>query len=116
MFSNKELLKGSTAMMILSLLSNGEQYGYQMIKTLEAMSDNTFTFKEGTLYPLLHELENKGFAESFYEETDSPRKRKYYRITREGRKVLEAKKQEWSVFSGAVNKVLGGMPDERHAF
>ncbi len=105
---NKELLKGSTTLLILNLLSNEEMYGYQITKKLEVLSDKTFCLKEGTLYPILHKLEKEKLIESYIEETESARKRKYYKITKGGLKVLSEKKAEWSLFSNAINKVIGG--------
>ena len=105
---NKELIKGSTTMFILKLLSRGDMYGYQMIRELEEQSDNTFTLKEGTLYPILHLLESDGMIESYWEDTESARKRKYYKITNSGKKLLAEKEKEWEIYSNAVNKVIGG--------
>ncbi len=105
---NKELLKGSTSMLILDLLSKQDMYGYQMTKTLESISDHTFTLKEGTLYPILHSLEKDKMIESYVEDTESARKRKYYRITKDGLNLLSEKKQEWNLFSTTINKVIGG--------
>ena len=105
---DKELLKGSTTMLVLKLLDSQNMYGYQMIKELENRSDKTFTLKEGTLYPILHTLESANMIESYWEETDSARKRKYYMITKSGKKLLSEKQNEWSIFSNAVNKVIGG--------
>ncbi|QUH25909.1 PadR family transcriptional regulator [Serpentinicella alkaliphila] len=105
---NKELIKGSTTMFILKLLSRGDMYGYQMIRELEEQSDNTFTLKEGTLYPILNLLESDGMIESYWEDTESARKRKYYKITNNGKKLLAEKEKEWEIYSNAVNKVIGG--------
>lgn len=106
---NKELLKGSTGMLILSLLDNRDLYGYQLIKELEQMSDGTFALKEGTLYPILHGMETERWLESYWEEAEG-RKRKYYRITDSGRRQLQEKKREWHLFRGAVDRVLGEGP------
>lgn len=105
---NKELLKGSTTMIILNLLNSSDMYGYQMTKTLESISDQTFTLKEGTLYPILHNLEKEKMVESYYDENPSLRRKKYYRITKEGKRLLEDKRQEWQLFTTTVNKVMGG--------
>ena len=105
---NKELIKGSTTMLVLNLLNGGQMYGYQMIKELEERSDNTFTLKEGTLYPILHSLESEGMIESYWEDTKSARKRKFYQITTKGKKLLTEKEKEWQIYSQAVNKVIGG--------
>jgi transcriptional regulator, padR-like family len=82
-------------------------YGYQIIKTLEVMSENVFSLNEGTLYPILHSLEKEGSLESYWCEAEG-RKRKYYKITESGLAELADKKREWQSFSGAVSKVLGG--------
>ena len=108
----KDLMKGSTALLALSLLAEGEQYGYQMIAELKRRSDGTFNLKEGTLYPVLHGLENDGAVESFWVDSDEGRRRKYYRITRYGRKLLEEKRGEWTAYARAVGRVIGGA---RHA-
>lgn len=105
---DKELMKGSTTLLILDLLSREDMYGYQITKTLAERSDNTFLLKEGTLYPILHKLEQEQMVESYIEETESRRKRKYYHITGRGRKLLQEKKEEWNRYSTAVNKVIGG--------
>ena len=104
---DKALLSGSTAMLILSILENEDMYGYQMIETLREKSNNIFDFKAGTLYPLLHSLEEKGFLTS-YEVLSSGKVRKYYSITKNGRKQLLCKKQEWNEYSYAVKNIIGG--------
>ncbi len=105
---DKELLKGSTSMLILKLLESGDMYGYQMTKELDRKSENTFTLKEGTLYPILHSLESTGMIEAYWEETDSSRKRKYYKITKKGKKLLAEKEAEWTKYVNGVRRVLGG--------
>lgn len=82
--ADKNLLSGSTTLLVLSLLSSGDKYGYEMIAELEARSDHTFTLKEGTLYPILHTLEKDGAVKSYEKEAPTGRMRKYYRITRQG--------------------------------
>ncbi|MCH5187239.1 MAG: helix-turn-helix transcriptional regulator [Oscillospiraceae bacterium] len=104
---NKELMKGSTSILVLSLLSREDMYGYMIVQRLKAGSENVFEMKEGTLYPMLHALENEGAVEAYWDEGESGKKRKYYRITQRGRNVLEEKKQEWREYSRAVDKVIG---------
>ncbi|WP_350343346.1 PadR family transcriptional regulator [Proteinivorax tanatarense] len=106
---DKDLMKGSTKMLILNLLSTGDMYGYQMVKELEEKSDQTFTLKEGTMYPILHALESEGMVQSYWDVGESGRKRKYYNITDKGDKLLQEKKKEWEVYSRTVNKVIGGV-------
>lgn len=108
MKADKSLLSGSTTLLVLSLLSTGDKYGYQMIAELEEKSDRTFSMKEGTLYPILHTLEKTGAVDSYEKEAPSGRTRKYYHITKKGLKLLGEKKEEWATFSQAVNAVLSG--------
>lgn len=105
---NKELLKGSTTMLILEMLKNENMYGYQMIKKLSEKSNNVFELKEGTLYPILHGLEENDLIRSYWDET-SAKKRKYYTITEKGKRNLKEKKQEWQIFSNGINSVIGGV-------
>ncbi len=102
----KSLLSGSTPLLILSLLKDGDKYGYEMIEELAKRSDDTFQLKEGTLYPLLHALEKEGFVRSYSKVAPSGRERKYYQLTNSGRANLEHKEEEWVLFSKKVNAVL----------
>lgn len=102
---SKELLKGSTATLVLSVLEKEDMYGYRIVKEIDKRSDGAFTLKEGTLYPILHSLEENEYVESYWEIFEN-RNRKYYRITRKGLKVLKEKKMEWKEYSKSVNKVL----------
>lgn len=106
---SKEMVKGSTVVLVLNLLKNKPMYGYEMIKSMEISSGGTFQWKEGTLYPILHGLEVEGMLESFWDDKESGRKRKYYRITDKGLKNLSQKHQEWLAFSNAMDMALGGM-------
>ena len=102
---DKSLLTGSSTMLVLKLLSEKDMYGYEMIDTLRKRSQNVFEFKAGTLYPLLHGLEEKGVLK-VYEQEYLGKTRKYYSITKEGRKLLKEKKEEWEVYSGAIANVM----------
>jgi len=104
---DKELLKGSTYLLLLKLLEKEDMYGYKIIKELEKKSDNIFELKEGTIYPILRSMENDKLVNSYIEDTDSLRKRKYYAITKKGKKILEEKERQWHLFEMGVNKVLG---------
>lgn len=105
---DKELLKGSTTMLILELVRKENMYGYQMIKKLSEKSENVFELKEGTLYPILHGLEEKGMIQSYWDDSTS-KKRKYYSITKKGMNHLKDKKEEWKFFSKGVNQIIGGV-------
>lgn len=102
---NKSLLTGSMTMLILKLLSEKDMYGYEMIDTLRKKSQNVFELKAGTLYPLLHGLEEKGML-TVYEQEFLGKTRKYYSITKEGKKLLKSKTDEWNEYSGAIANVL----------
>ena len=108
MKTNKKLLAGNTTMLILKLLKEKDMYGYLIIEELAKKSNNTFALKAGTLYPLLHGLENDGMLNSYDENADSGRLRKYYRITEEGKKFLNKEKEEWNVYVSTINQVLEG--------
>lgn len=101
----KSLISGSMTMLILRLLSDGDMYGYEMIDTLRKRSQNVFELKAGTLYPLLHGLEEKGLLQ-VYEKDHSGKTRKYYSITKEGRGLLAKKTEEWEKYAAAVSNVL----------
>ncbi len=105
---DKSLMSGSNMLLILKLLSEKEMYGYEMIQELAKRSQNAFEMKEGTLYPLLHELEKKRCVSCREAETPGGRKRKYYVITDRGRELLEEKKKEWSFFADKVSEVVFG--------
>jgi DNA-binding PadR family transcriptional regulator len=102
---DKSLLTGSMTMLILKLLSEKDMYGYEMIDTLRKKSQSVFELKAGTLYPLLHGLEEKGMLK-VYEQEYLGKTRKYYSITKEGKKLLKSKTEEWNEYSGAIANVL----------
>lgn len=102
---DKMLLSGSMGTMLLKLLSEKDMYGYEMIVTLRSRSENVFDLKAGTLYPLLHSLEAKNYLTS-YEREGVGKTRKYYSITKDGRKYLKSKLEEWEKYSSAVSNVL----------
>ena len=103
---NRELLKGSTSLLVLQLLDKEDMYGYQLVKEMKKQSEETLEVKEGTLYPALHKLEEKACIESYWKEQDRGPARKYYAITDEGRSVLSVKTKEWNSFVKMVNRFL----------
>ena len=104
---DKNLLNGSTTMLILKLLENKDMYGYEMIENLEKQSNNIFSLKAGTLYPILHTLEQKEYLIS-YEEFKGKRIRKYYSLKKKGKNFLKEKLNEWKMYENAINNVLEG--------
>ena len=105
---DKGLIGGSTTLMLLALLKTRDMYGYEIIKELELLSESTFAFKEGTLYPVLHKLENGNLVKSYKKAGENGRERKYYQITKKGLLELEEQKAMWQTFSESVEKVVGG--------
>ena len=102
---DKELLKGSTPMLVLAVLAEEPSYGYEIAKRIEQRSEGILEGKEGTLYPLLHQLEAKKMLKSFKEEV-AGRTRKYYRITQRGKGELAKMLSQWKTFSEAVDKTV----------
>ena len=114
MSKDKNLLAGSASLLVLSLLAQKDMYGYQMIAELEERMDRTFSMKEGTLYPILHGLENQGALKSYNQEAPSGKMRKYYHITKKGLSLLKEKTEEWNTFTEKVNAVIvsaGPLPE-----
>lgn len=101
----KTLVSGSMQMLILKLLSEKDMYGYEMIDTLRQKSENVFELKAGTLYPLLHGLEDKELVD-VYEQEMGGKTRKYYSLTKKGKGVLAKKTEEWKEYTRAVEHVL----------
>ena len=103
---DKNLVQGSMGMLILRLLEEKDMYGYEMIDTLRSRSNQVFELKAGTLYPLLHTMESKGYVSSYEEEVPTGKSRKYYHLTGEGKRVADRKKAEWREYQAAVASVL----------
>ena len=106
---DKRYMALGTSMLVLKLLEQQSMYGYQIIRELEQKSQNVFQLQEGTLYPILHTLEQQGAVTSCQKNADNGRVRKYYTITSNGHKLLKDKAKEWEVYQTAVNQVLGGV-------
>ena len=103
---DKRYMALGTSMLVLRLLEQQSMYGYQIIRELEQQSQLVFRLKEGTLYPVLHGLEQQGAVISFQKTAENGRTRKYYRITRKGRRALEEKKAAWKYFAEQVDAVV----------
>lgn len=100
-------LKGTLPVLILHALETGPKYGYRIATEIKAKSKGVLDFREGTLYPALHDQENKGLIES-YEQVENGRTRRYYRLTEDGKKVLAKERVEWKKLSHAVTLILEG--------
>ena len=100
-------IKGSLPLLILHLLASGPRHGYAIASAIKASSEGVLDFKEGTLYPTLHNLEKQGYFSAF-EQEENGRTRKVYRLTDEGNAALQAELGHWAAFTGAVNAILDG--------
>ncbi len=103
---DKNLIGSSSELLILSLLRSQDMYGYQIIKELKTRSHDSFDYKEGTLYPVLHKMEGKGLVSSYEQMAENGRLRTYYAITEEGRSKYRQHLAQWEEFSRSVNQVI----------
>ena len=103
-----ELKKGSIQLCLLALLAGEPKYGFQLIRELRDLSGGFFDVKEGTLYPALRRLEERGFVKSEWVEREVGVPRKYYTLTDHGRKALAEAKQVWGDMAGSMNRILRG--------
>src|ERR1700730_6818858 len=101
-----ELLKGTLSLLILSLLSRKSMYGYEIAATVHRESGGSFTWREGSLYPNLHKLQADELIVGKWEEKETGRKRRYYHITKKGRRALLEKIQSWKDLCHGVNGIL----------
>ncbi len=102
---DRELKKGSAELLILSLVEVRPRHGYEISKLIEARSDGVLRFNVASLYPLLYRLEKRGWILGRWVEKAGQRRRRYYRLTREGRKVLAAQRSGWEEFVAAINRI-----------
>lgn len=109
MSTRDQMRKGSTTLLILSLLADEPMYGYQIIQELQQRSDGYFEMKEGLLYPLLHRMKRDGLLSSEWRSPDGARRRKYYTITSSGHRELKQQSQEWQTFIDQMQNVLSGL-------
>jgi PadR family transcriptional regulator PadR len=106
MFS-RELKKGSPELLILALLQEGDRHGYEIGKLIEGRSGGHLKFRIGSLYPVLCRLEDKKLIKGRWVEHGSGPRRRYYRLTAQGRKFLEAEKKTWEAYVSAINQIIG---------
>ena len=103
----QQLRKGSTPLLILSVIAHENMYGYQIMRELERRSEGYFTMTAALLYPALHQLEAEGLLTSEWRQGQGKRRRKYYSITPKGKKALAASRTEWNRFIANLRKTLG---------
>lgn len=103
---SKDLVAASSKPMVLSLLANRDSYGYEILKNIQVLSDEEIVWKEGMLYPVLKKLCENGLIEAEWKSVDG-RKRKYYKITKEGLKSLNEEKKQWGIVDKTLNAMWG---------
>ena len=104
----RELKKGSAEFLILSLVEVRPRHGYDIAALIEQRSGGALTFHAASLYPLLYKLEKRGWIEGRWTEKAGERRKRVYKLTREGRKVLAQHRSGWEAFVRAVTQVVGG--------
>jgi len=103
----KELVAASTEPLILSLLSEGESYGYALIQEVKRLSGERIEWTDGMVYPVLHRMEREGWIEARWGEAENGRKRKYYLLKKEGRKALKEQREQWGAVSEVFRQLWG---------
>ena len=106
----KELVAASTVPLVLSVLTHGESYGYELIQRVRELSCNRIEWTEGMLYPVLHWMEDEDLIEAEWREAETGRKRKYYRLRKEGRKALQEEQQQWLAVHETLAKLWKPQP------
>lgn len=107
MSSDRELRKGSAETLILALLEERDRHGYEIAKLIGDRSDGAITFHVASLYPTLYRLERRSLIQGRWVEQAGMRRRRFYRLTAAGRKVLETQRRSWNTFFAALNRVAG---------
>ena len=106
MDSQLELLKGTLDMLVLKTLATGKLHGYGVSQRIRQISDNVLHVEEGSLYPALHRLERKGLIASQWGISENNRKAKFYELTSDGHKHLEAERTNWRLLSQAIDQIM----------
>ena len=102
---NKDLIAASSTPIVLAILGEGDSYGYAILQRVRELSGGHLEWTDGMLYPVLHRLERLGYVEAHWEVAESGRRRKYYRVTPQGRAQLEEQRRQWQ----AVDATLRGL-------
>jgi PadR family transcriptional regulator PadR len=104
---DREWKKGSAELLILSLIEALPRHGYEISKLIEQRSQGTLRFHAASLYPLLYRLEKRGWIQGRWVEKAGQRRRRYYKLTAQGRKVLAAQREGWQTFVEAISRITG---------
>jgi len=102
---DKDLVAASSTPLVLAILSEGESYGYAIIKRVGELSGGELEWTDGMLYPLLHRLERNGLVEAVWGQSETARRRKYYRLTKAGAEQLERQRRQWQVVDEAMRGI-----------
>ena len=106
----KDLIAASATPLILSILSEGESYGYAIIKRVHELSNGQMQWTDGMLYPVLHRLENQKLIQSKWRTSETGRKRKYYKINKKGTKALKEQRNQWEVVYSTLRQLWENKP------
>lgn len=106
---DKELMKGSTEILLLSLIEKEDLYGYEIAKRLKEKSNDLYSMGEGTLYPALQRMEKKELIQSYWGDSETGGRRKYYKITKDGKKELMEKLSQWDALSKLIKNCREGL-------
>jgi len=104
---NTDMLKGTLDMMVLRTLITGDAHGHTIAKVIERTSEDVLEVEEGSLYPALHRLEDRGWLSSYWGASENNRKAKFYRLTAAGRKQLDREHTRWRQMARAIGLVMG---------
>ena len=104
---NQEVKRGSAEMLILALVEERARHGYEIAKLIEQRSQGVLQFHVASLYPLLYRLEKRGWIKGQWVEKAGQRRRRYYKLTSEGKKVLKAQRSAWESFVAAISRITG---------
>ena len=108
---NKDLVAATSTPLVLAILTEGDSYGYAILKRVRELSGGELEWTDGMLYPVLHRLERSGLVESRWEKTGSERRRKYYRVTKAGREQLADEHRQWRTVDETLRKVWSALAD-----
>src|SRR3954452_9362822 len=104
--NSPELLQGTLDMLLLKALQLGPLHGYAIARRVQQFSDNVLKVEEGSLYPALHRMEERGWVESEWGVSENNRRSKFYQLTRKGRKQLALETEEWKKVAAAITRVM----------
>jgi transcriptional regulator len=107
MDAKSEFLKGTLDMLILKVVALGPIHGYAISQRIQQISKDVFQVQQGSLYPALHRLEDRGWLEAEWKPTETGREAKFYKLTRKGRRQFETEVRNWEQITGAVAMILG---------